>query len=84
MKTKKQLFEAKVREIVKEELIKEDVPNQDLDFLYRLLSSAGPKITKAIKNLDKTYQQDQRWQQISKAWNDMSFGFGEFYHKNKK
>ena len=40
MKTKKQLFEAKVREIVKEELIKEDVPNQDLDFLYRLLSSA--------------------------------------------
>ena len=65
------------------EMLKEEVEKQDINLLYRLLTVNGPKITKIIKNLDKTYQDDPRWQEISKAWNNFTFGYGEFYHKNK-
>lgn len=74
---------------VKSEL-KEDVENQDMDYLYRVLKTAGPKISAAIDNLYKKYRADmksdefQRIAKIQKGWNEVAFGVGELNFKTKK
>lgn len=80
---KLQLLENKLRKMVREELLKEEPKDQDLDYLYKILKSAGPKISEALSNLDKVYNQNQRFQRILKGWNELAFGYGDFYHKVK-
>lgn len=85
MKSKSmQLLESRIRKMVKEEMLKEGPENQDLDYLYKILVSAGPKISKALINLDNQYGQNPRFQRIRKGWEELSFGYGDFYHNVKR
>lgn len=86
-KQQEKLLENFIRREVRKSL-NEEVNFQDEDFLWRVLKTSGPKISKAIHNLERKYRNDdsvyKQLNDISRGWNELAFGYGDLYHKLKK
>lgn len=82
----KLLVERVIRPMVKK-VLREDVSTHDEDYLYRILKVSGPKISKALENLQLKYKDDKfaqgRLERISRGWNELAFGYGDLYHRIK-